>query len=60
MFFGVCILASSSTTIRQLYFIIKISNYELYEYKEEGSGTGLNRKEDLVETDSVIINFDMF
>ena len=56
-----CILASSSTTIRQLYSITKMPIYALYEYKEEGSGTGLNQKQGLVETDSyVIINFDMF
>ena len=61
MFFAVCILASSSTTIRQLYSITKMPTYGPYEYKEEGSGTGPNRKQGLVETDlSVIINFDMF
>ena len=41
---------------RQLYdnFIQsqKIITYGSYEYKEEGSGTGLNRKQGLVETDS--------
>ena len=30
----------------------KMPTYGSYEYKEEGSGTGLNRKQGLVETDS--------
>ena len=51
-FFAVCILTSSLTTIRQLYSITKMSTYGSHEYKEDGSGTGLNRKEGLVETDS--------
>ena len=29
--------------------------YGSYEYKEEGSGTGLNRKQGLVETDSKVV-----
>ena len=42
----------SSTTIGQLYSITKMSTYGSYEFKEEGSGTGPNRKQGLVETDS--------
>ena len=35
--------------------------YGSYEYKEEGSGIGLNRKQGLVETNSKVIkHFDMF
>ena len=37
-FFALCILVFSSTTIGQLYFITKITTFELYEYKVEGSG----------------------
>ena len=41
-------------------FHYKMPTYGSCEYKEEGSGTGPNRKQGLVETDSsVIINFDM-
>ena len=48
---------NSPTTL----FHIKRPTHGSYEYKEEGSGTGLNRKQGLVETDSyVFINFDMF
>ena len=39
-----CILAPLSTTIRQLYSITKMATYGSYEYEEEGSGSGLNRK----------------
>ena len=47
--------------MRQLYSITKMSTYGSYEYKDEGSGIGVNRKQGLVENDSqVIINFDMF
>ena len=35
-FFAFCILAFSSTTIGQLYFITKITTFGLYEYKVEG------------------------
>ena len=39
----------------------KMSTYLSYEYKDEGSGIGVNRKQGLVENDSqVVINFDMF
>ena len=51
-FFAVFILASSSATIRQLYAITKLLTYESNEYKKGGSGTGLNRKQGLVETDT--------
>ena len=61
MFFALCILVFSSTTIRQIYFITKMSTFGLYEYKVEGSGCGFNRKPDLAETDlKFIIKFDMF
>ena len=55
--FAVCILAYSLTTIT------KMPTYGSCEYKEEGSGTGPERKHGLVETGSkfeVVINFDMF
>ena len=52
MFFAMCILVFSSTTIGQLYFITKMPTFWLYEYKVEGSGCGFNRKRDLAETDS--------
>ena len=39
----------------------KMPTYWSYENKEEGSSTGLNRKQGLVETESLVtINFDMF
>ena len=39
----------------------KHAKVRLYEYKEEGSGSGFNQKKDLTETDSqFIIKFDMF
>ena len=39
----------------------KMPNYGPYEYKEEGSGTGFNRKQGLVEAESkVIIIFTCF
>ena len=44
-----------STTIRQLYFITKMPTfglYILYEYKEDGSVCGFNRKPGLAETNS--------
>ena len=47
--FSACVY---SHLYRQLYSITKMPNYRPYEYKEEGSGTGLNRKQGLVETDS--------
>ena len=52
MFFTLCMLVFSSTTIRQLYFITKMPTFGLYEYKEEGSGCGFNGKLGIVETDS--------
>ena len=52
MFFAMCILVFSSTTIGQLYFITKMSPFGLYEYKVEGSGCGFDRKRGLAETDS--------
>ena len=59
--FAVCILASSSTISNNFIPSQKLPAYGSYEYKEEGSGTGPNRKQGLVETHSyVIINFDMF
>ena len=51
-FFAMCILVFSSTTIRHHYFITKMPTFGLYEYKEEGSGCGFNRKWGLAETDS--------
>ena len=51
MFFAMCILVFSSTTIRQLYFITKMPTFGLYEYKIEGSGSGFNQKRGLTETD---------
>ena len=42
------LIDNSPTTL----FKIKMPTYVSYEYKEEGSGTGLNRKQGLVETDS--------
>lgn len=57
VFFALCTLAF----IRQVYSITKMPTYGLYEYKVEGSGCGLNRKQGLVETGLLfIINFDMF
>ena len=50
--FAVFILASSSANIQPLYAITKMPTYESKEYKQERSGTGLNRKQGLVETDS--------
>ena len=50
MFFAISILVFALTTIRQLYFIIKMPTFGLYEYKIEGSG--FNRKRGLAETDS--------
>ena len=39
----------------------KMPTYGSYEYKEQGSGSRLNQKQDLFETDSYfIINFAMF
>ena len=35
-----------------ILFNIEKPTYGSYEYKEEGSGIGLNRKQGLVETDS--------
>ena len=52
MFFAMCILVFSSTTIRQLYFITKLPTFGLYEYKVEGSGRGFNQKWGVTETDS--------
>ena len=52
MFFTLCILVFSSTTIRQLYFITKMPTFGLYEYKVEGSRCGFNGKRGLAETDS--------
>ena len=61
MFFAMCVLVFSSSTIRQLYFIKKIPTFGLYEYKVEGSGCGFNGKWGLAETDSLfIIKIDMF
>ena len=61
MFFALCILVFSLTTIQQFYFITKTPTFGLYEYKIEGSGCGFNRKRGLTETDSIfIIKFDMF
>ena len=61
MFFTLCILVFSSTTIRQLDFITKMPTFGLYEYKVEGSGCGFNGKQCLAETDSLLIKkFDMF
>ena len=51
MFFAMCILVFSSTTIRQLYFITKMPTFGLYEYKVEGSGCGFNKKRGVAETD---------
>ena len=51
MFFAMCILVFSSTTIRQLYFITKMPTFGLYEYKVEHLGSGFNRKWGLAETD---------
>ena len=52
MFFALCVLVFSLTTIRQLYFITKMPTFGLYEYKVEGSGCGFNRKRGLAATDS--------
>ena len=52
MFFALCILVFSSTTIQQLYFITNMPTFGLYEYKVKGSGCGFNRKRGLTETDS--------
>ena len=52
MFFAMCILVFSSTTIGQLYFITKMPTFWLYEYEVEGSGYGFNQKWGLAETDS--------
>ena len=61
VFFDLCILVFSLTTIGQLYFITKITTFGLYEYKVEGSGCGFNRNRGLAETDSkFIIRFGMF
>ena len=51
-FFALCILVFSSTTIRQLYVITKITTDGLYEYKVEGSACGFHRNRGLAETDS--------
>ena len=51
-FFALYILAFSSKTIGQLYFITKITTFGLYEYKAEGSGCGFNRNRSLAGTDS--------
>ena len=52
MFIAMYILVFSSTTIGQLYFIMKMPMFGLYEYKVEGSGCGFNQKWGLAETDS--------
>ena len=52
MFFAMCILVFSSTTIRQLYFITKMPTFGLYEYKVQGSVCGFNQKRGVAETDS--------
>ena len=60
VFFALCILVFSLTTIRQIYFITKMPMFGLYEYKVEGSGCRFNRKRGFVQTDlSFIINYDM-
>ena len=52
-FFGlVYIFVFSSTTIGQLYFIIQITTFGLYEYKVERSGCEFNPNRGLAETDS--------
>ena len=48
-FFALCILVFSSTTIKQLYFIKKITTFGLYEYKVEGLGCGFNQNRGLAE-----------
>ena len=52
MFFAMCIVAFSLTTIQQLYFLTKMPTFALYEYKVEGSSCVFNRKRGLTETDS--------
>ena len=52
MFFRLVYTRISSTTIGQLYFITKITKFELYEYKVERSGCGFNRNRGLAETNS--------
>ena len=51
MFFAVCVLVFSSTTIRQLYFITKMPTFGFNAYKVEGSGCSFNQKRGLAETD---------
>ena len=52
LFFALCILVFSSTTIRHLHFITKMPLFGLYEYKVVGLGCGFNRKWGLAEFDS--------
>ena len=61
VFFALCTLVFSSTTIEQLNFITKITTFGLYEYKVEGLGCGFNRNRGLAEIDLYfIIRFGMF
>ena len=55
MFFALCILVSSPTTIRQFYFNKQMPTYGSYEFREEGSGVGLNISMALVDADSLLI-----
>ena len=55
MFYTMCIIVFSSTTIGQPYFITKMPTFGLFEYKVEGSGCGFNQKRGLAETDSLFI-----
>ena len=52
MFFALCILVFSSTTIHHLYVITKMPTFGLFEYKVEGLVCGFNRNRGLAETDS--------
>ena len=45
MFSIVFIFVFLSTTIRQLYTVTKMPTFGSYEYREEGSGCGFNRKQ---------------
>ena len=56
-----CFLPCSYTHLHRQLSDNFMPTYGSNEYKQEGSGTRLNRKQGLVETDSsVVINFDMF
>ena len=50
--FSQCVYSHLHRQLSDNFIPHKMPTYGSYEYKEEGSGTGLNRKQGLVETES--------